>query len=750
MGRGTDIGMNSNKQHDTYNQNFTHPFMSLDGYTTIQSEHIELLASELAKREQPIISQFEPIADFEELYTFSEEHPTPIEFSEQYPAWRLESVAARVIEAIALIAHEPLNDLGWQSLARILLEHVEYLYTYPEAPTAREKLSAGSALALAGSVCVVMPQSELWRLAGFGRIAANLAEIAPTTSDTHVIQPLEAAFLLANALNLPILDSAVECYNTVLNCDFTTQNRFKFPLGDDTFFHYLNLEFPGLENVKSTFFKGNIVSAKSAYTAFCTEFSKNFKNTLHLGQTDTYNTAKLSLECLLKLSIYPTPPIYATTEIGIAALLFPEFRFSEQLLMLTSRRYKWIVDAFFYPDGFHKDTSLRSQLEAVTDFARFLQTYNKVQHPRHFQCAEQIKTFLEKQLEACFYIRQPDLSFPLVGANVPDNLDVVELNNINNFNQKNCDPQTLSYALPYTGYYIMRDSWASDAQYLLFDSGPLGKPGYEDKLSLVLHAHGRQLITHDRGNRYSDSSSTASERHNVILIDGKRQPIEPEIVPDPDTRWITTSEFDFVEGWYKTFDYHHKRSIFYVKGEYFILHDLVLADGKHSLEQIFHLDTCGEQFTATHIAQAWTRESGHSNIFIGAVDATNLEVKLDSNKLTYHAQRELPAVLNVVLFPMKPNIEQRPTIHSVSVNTDSDVLATGFTVKSNDVTDTFLISDDGFSKMSTSEIDEKVEFEGEYLFLRGDKFVMLNARYLKIGTKILADLNEPRKSYVKM
>ncbi len=724
--------------------------MSLDGYTTLQSKHIELLALELAKRKLPVIDQFEPITDFEELYTFSEEHPIPLEFAEQYPAWRLESVAARVIEVIALAAHEPLNDLGWRSLARILLEHAEYLWTYPEAPTAREKLSAGSALALAGSVCAMLPQSDLWRLAGFGHIAVNLAEVAPTTSDTHVIQPLDASFLLANTLNLPILDSAIDYYNKVLNCDFTTQNRFKFPLSDKTFFHYLNLEFGELEDVKSAFLKGDIASAKSAYTAFRTEFLKKIQDTTHLGRTDTFNSAKLPLECLLKLSIYPTPPIYATTEIGIAALLFPEFRFSEQLLMLTSRRYKWIVDAFFYPDGFHKDTSLRSQVEAITDFTRFLQTYDKMKHSSQFQSAEQMKALLEKQLETCFYIRQPDLSFPPIGTNVPDNLNFDELCNINNFNQRDSELQTLSYALPYTGYYIMRDSWASDAQYLLFDSGPLGKPGYEDKLSFVLHAHGRQLITHDRKNENGDSSSTASDAHNVILIDEKREPTESEIVPAPDTRWITTSAFDFVEGWYKTSDYHHKRSIFYVKGEYFILHDLVLGDGEHSLEQIFHLDACGEQFTAPHIGQAWTRESGHSNIFIGAVDATNLDVKLNDDRLTYSVQRKLPAVLNVVLFPMKPNVEQHPTIHSVSVNTDSDVLATGFTVQSHGVTDTFLISDDGFSKMSTSEIDEKIEFEGEYLFLRGDKFVMLNARYIKVGTKVFADLNEPRENYVNM
>lgn len=729
-------------------------FMSLDGYTTVQSKQVELLALELAERKLSVINQFEPIADFEELFTFSEAYPTPIEFAEQHPAWRLESVAARVIEAIAIAAHEPLNDIGWRSLARILLEHTEYLWTYPEAPTAREKLAAANALALAGNVCALLPQSELWRLAGFGRIAANLSEVALTSSETHVIQPLEASFILANKLNLPILDSAIECYNKVLNRHFSANNRLRFPLSDQTFFHYLNLEFPGLENVKSAFVKGDITSAKSAYTAFRTEFLKNFEDTSHLGKTDTFYTAKLSFECLLKLSIYPTPPIYATTEIGIASLLFPEFRFSEQLLMLASRRYKWIVDAFFYPDGFHKDTSLRSQVEAITNFARFLQTYNKIKHSCHFACAEDMRTLLEKQLEACIYICQPDLSFPPVGANVPDKLDVVELCNIMNFNRKDSEPHALSHALPYTGYYVMRDNWESDAQYLLFDSGPLGKHGYEDKLSFVLHAHGRQLITHSRKNKDADSPRTTSEAHNVVLIDGKRQSPEPEIAPASDTRWITTSAFDFVEGCYKTSDYHHKRSIFYIKGEYFILHDLVLGEGDHSLEQIFHLDTCCEQFTTPHIVpdigQAWTQEPGHSNVFIGVVNPTNLTVKLNGHRLTYHTQCELPAVFNVVLFPMKPNVEHHPEIHSVSVCADADVLATGFTVQSKGVTDTFLISDDGFAKMSTSETDEKIEFEGEYLFLRGDKFVMINGRSLKVGTKLLADLDEPRAHYVNM
>ncbi len=739
--------------------------MSLGVYSTVRSEQVSMLGLALAKREIPVIDQFEPIADFEELLTFAEAHPTPIEFAEAHPAWRLESVAARVIEALGIAAHESLDNAEWKSLAHILLEYMEYLYTYPQAPTDREKLAAGSALALAGSVCCMLPQSELWRLAGFGRIAATLTAVSPLSSDTHVIHPLEAAFLLASSLNLPILDSAIECYNTVLNRNFTYNNRINFPLSDKTFFGYLNLEFGGLEDVKSAVLEGDIAAAISKYTIYRKEFSKHFEEISQLEKTDTFGTAKSYLDCLLKLSIYPTPPISATTEIGIAVLLFPEFRPSEQLLVLVFRRYKWIVDAFFYPDGFHRNTALRSQSEAITDFSRFLHTYDKVHHSHQFECAAEMKALLEKLIETCIYICQPDLYFPPFGANVvSNNLDVVELCKIRNYNRKDfeyigsqrkngSEPQELSHALPYAGYYVMRDSWESDAQYLCFDCGALGKPGYEDKLSFVLFAHGRQLITHDRRNRVGNLSSMTSGAHNVILIDGKRQPAEPEIIPDLDTRWITTSTFDFVEGWYKSPTYHHKRSIFYVKGDYFILHDVVLGEGEHLLEQNFHLGSSDDKITTPHIVQSdgylWTREQGHSNIFIGAANTTNLDTMLDGNKLTYHGKRELPAVLNVVLFPTKLNVEHLPTVHSVSVRADADVLATGFTVKSNGITDTFLISDDGYAKMSTSETDEIIEFEGEYLFLRGDKFVMLNGRYLKVGNKVLVKLDEPCEHYVK-
>lgn len=725
--------------------------MLLDKYTTVQSNHIALLALELAKQDMPVIDQFEPIADLEELLTFAEANPTPIEYAEQNPAWCLESVAARVIETIGIAAHETLDKTEWEPLAKILLEHIEYLYTYSDAPTARERLAAGSALALASCVCEVLPQAELWRFAGFGRISVNLNEVSPHPSHTHIIQPIDAAFQLANTRNLPILVPAVQSYNSVLNRKLIQQNSVKFPLSDTMFFDYLNLEYSGLENVKSAYLQGDLTVAKSEYTKCRTVLIKTFGLTSHIEKTDTFSTANTYLECLLKLSIYPTPAIYGTTEIGNAALIFPEFRFSEQLLRLACRRYEWIIKTFFYLDGFHKDLLISSQAEAMRNFSKFLNINEKMQQNDYSECVEKLNTLLEKQTNACMNILQPDLSFPpFVTGSVRDRTDCIEKCNTGNVPLKNNEPKLSSQALPYSGYYIMRNSDESEAQYLCFDSGPLGKQCYEDKLSFVLYAHGRQLITHNFDNN-DDEPSKSSKSFNSILIDGegqiRSQTSESEYIPDPDTRWISTTTFDFVEGWYKAEKYHHKRSIFYVKGEYYILHDTVLGNGVHSVEQVFNLNT---SHIMQNVEQVRTQDAGHSNIFIGAADAEDISIRLDGNTLTFSTRRELPTVLNVVLFPLKPDVEALPKVRSISVSSDADVLSTGFTVESNGGTDTFLISDDGYAKMSTTDTEKEIVFEGEYLFLRGDKFVMINGRYLEVGKKVLTELDELCERYVNM
>ena len=693
----------------------------MENWTTLRIEHIQRLAQALAKRELPVISQLEPIADCEELITFSEANRTPIKFTPHHPAWRLESVAARVIEAVAVAAHEPLTELGYRELARILLEHAAYLYAYSDGEP-RPKLEAGSALALAGSVCASLPQSELWRLAGFGRISAVLAEVAPAPTDSHLILPIDIAFSLANVQNLPILASTVITYNAVLKRDFTPQHQFQLPLSDNTFFDVLNLDFPGMEAVKSAVLSDDISTAKSAYTAFRRDFVGGICNpdSVLSERSDTYTTAKTYLECLLRLSIHPTPAITATTEIGIAAHLLPEFRGSEQLRMLALRRYKWIADAFFHIDGFHKDRTLRAQVEAIADFARFLRFQPDTQ-------TEELRTLFEKLIATCIHLSKPDYSFPPLGPLPAPNFDAVELCTIADSSFQREDfpyPDTTSHALPNTGCYVMRDSWTPDAQYLFFDAHPL------EPSSLTLYAHGRHFTT-----------------GSVRVLDTTPAGSDPL-----DAQWITTPEFDWLEKWDQTLDAHHKRAIFYLKGEYFILHDLVLGEEAPTLEQIFRFNQETASYIAIEAGCVQTQDTRLSNLFIGVPDTTDLSIALDGDSVIYRSNRKSPAVLNTLLFPMRSGIKSHPTISDISVSTDADVLGSGFTLQLGDTTDTFLISDDGLAEMSAADIT----FVGEYLFLRRDasgasrQFVMLNGRFLKVGPNVLADLKEPRESYTQM
>ncbi len=699
--------------------------MLLEKWTTLRTEQIQLLAQELATQQIPLIAQIEPIADFEELLTFSEANPTPVEFTPQHPAWRLESVAARVIEGIAAAAHEPLTEFGYRELARILLEHAVYLYAYPDGDP-RPRLEAGSALALVGGLCASLPQSELWRLAGFGRVSTALTEVTPAPTDSHLTLPIDVAFSLANEQHLPILAAAIDTYNAVLKRNFTLKNRFDLPLSDSDFFDVLNLDFPGMEAVKAAVLADDIPTAKTAYTAFRRQFLKDFVGGVSnpdvplLERSDTYTTAKTYLECLLRLSIHPTPAITATTEIGIAAHLFPEFRGNEQLRKLALQRYQWIIDAFFHPDGFHKDRTVRAQAEAVADFARFLRLQSDEQ-------TKELQVLLEKLIATCIHLSQPDCSFPPLGPLPAPNFDVVELCAIADSSFKY--PDTTSHALPETDCYIMRDNWKPDGQYLFFDAQPKKHSKNADISSLALYAHGRQLAT------------------GTVRVLGTT----PTVSNALDIQWITTPAFDFVEKWCQAAAVHHKRGIFYLKGEYFIFHDLVLGAEAQTLEQTFHLGGGIDAQINTDTGHTWTEDARRSNLFIGATDTTDLTVALDGDSVIYLCDSEPPIVLNTLLFPMRPGVKTHPTISDIEVRTDADVLGTGFTLALPNTTDTFLISDDGLAEMSAADI----QFVGEYLFLRRDasgsvQFIMLNGRFLKVGPKVLADLAEPRESYVQM
>ena len=856
--------------------------MAPDTYSTITAESVERLAHTLARRDIHVIERFEPVADFEELITFTTENPTPLVHANRNPVWRLEPVSARLTETLAIAAHEPtIPDAGWKVLAQIILEHAEYLYTYHHSRHPRERLEAGAALALVSSLCHNLPQSSAWRLAGFARIAESIDKIDGFPS--YLIETIDAAFELAVSLDLPIFSEAIDRYNATLHRNLRWNKRTHFKLNNQEFFNHLDLRHPGLETVKSEWGQGRLEEAKLAYTSAKHLFlnSKDWSSFSRLlprvkdsweswfdqfpvpdvpdqegwrtgeaGQRAALEFPQLLIDRLTSPEIHNAMPFdmaksylegarylsayqglddtdfhVETSGIGVAALLFPEWWNRDQFLKLALRRYKWIHDVRILPDSLQAEGSNTNHHLALTCLFSFYQLARLC----GFRLPEDFNRRCEAMVEAIMYLSQPDNRPPGWDQRGSAVFSVSELCGVGHavFNREDFlymassgaagrPPNETSHAFPYRGHYVMRDHWCADAQYLVFDAGSLCSAHQHGvKLNFLLYAYGRPLIVNAGGFRTDDAAEDElhpSREYNTVIIDGIGQ-YRPalrheEQGPNPDTYWLTTPSFDFVEAWYKDGyaekdspgcnpNFLHKRSIFYAKGnapasnvacdrsasadtvadahksisvngEYFILHDLVLGDGEHSLEQIFHLASVSSDFVEVRDNNVVrTVEPNLTNLVIAPVDAGDLEVRLHcadtdavvggmvshneipSCKLTYAAKRALPTVMNTVLFPLRPGVRAVPELHPIEVISAPDVLATGFTVTHGQTIDLVLISDDGFAVMSTTD----VEFAGEYLFLRLDgkgqpqRVTIINGQFLKWGGDVLVELPEPRAHY---
>ena len=739
--------------------------MELDRYSTITLDQVRVLAEGLAQGEMPVIDRFEPVADYEELSTFAAENPTPVFSRDRDPVWRLESVATRLVEAFAIASHEPLLEGDWEVLARIIVEHAEYLYTYHNSAQRRSRLEAGAALALAGCCCHVIPQAAAWRFAGFARIA----EAAESTAPSYLVELVDASIEAALALHLPILDEAVKANNAAFNRDLRPEKLERLGLTEAEFFKQLDLDGEWLVGVKAELAIGNVERGRSAYEAFLRRRgcdSELYRVWKEYGGSEasrfaeiSFGSAKSCLERARRLTAQTescgsgitVQTVSETSDIGTAALVYPEWRNSEQLLALALRRSCWIVHTRFFPDGCHVDGSTGSQRGEFAHLWRFY----RLGKLGGVQFAPEFEAQVERILEAFIYLSQPDYCLPALGDGDRSETGAAEvcalgievfyrgdLRYIVSAGMEGEPPKKTSHAFPYAGYYVMRDCWRPEAQYLLFDTGRRGEGGcaFGDKLSFLLYAHGRRLIA---------APGIVGASKGVGME-------ESVYVPDPDTRWMSTPSFDFAEGWYKggygdddaVRDLVHKRSIFYVRGEYFILHDLVLGEGEHRIEQIFHLAPgCAERLEGGIV---WTVDPNSGNIVIAPTDTDGLEVTLGDGRtsqceLVYGMDRQLPTALNVVLFPLPPGTEVAPEIRLMEVDADADVLATGFSIAHGGFTDFVLISDDGFAEMATSEL----EFRGEYAFLRVDRegrplwWGMVHGEFLRWRGEVVASGQSP-------
>ena len=171
------------------------------------------------------------------------------------------------------------------------------------------------------------------------------------------------------------------------------------------------------------------------------------------------------------------------------------------------------------------------------------------------------------------------------------------------------EPETQSVAFHDGGYYVMRDGWTTNSNYLFFDCGPHGTlncgHAHADALSFELAVNGSTVLVDPGTYTYTGSQEMrdwfrSSNAHNTLTINdlSSSVPRGPfswlTIARSKCTWWITHERFDYVVGSHDGYKWlseptTHKRSIIFLKNNYWVLRDEVESTGPLQLRARFHL-----------------------------------------------------------------------------------------------------------------------------------------------------------------
>jgi hypothetical protein len=160
-----------------------------------------------------------------------------------------------------------------------------------------------------------------------------------------------------------------------------------------------------------------------------------------------------------------------------------------------------------------------------------------------------------------------------------------------------------SFIFPWAGHLISRSGYEADAHWSFFDMGPWGSGHqHNDKLHVSVAAFGRDLMVDcgrfayrgevaDKFRKYA----TGSQSHNVLLIDGKGQGPGPKVTEEPVSKkdYLITEDYDLGRGSFSDFnglegDVKHTRTLFYSRGDLWVVVDQVTTDRPRKIDALWH------------------------------------------------------------------------------------------------------------------------------------------------------------------
>jgi Heparinase II/III-like protein/Heparinase II/III N-terminus len=350
------------------------------------------------------------------------------------------------------------------------------------------------------------------------------------------------------------------------------------------------------------------------------------------------------------LSTYFSPNTHLTGEaLGLFFLgtLLPEFKEAKRWQDLGSRILIEQLPVHVRSDGVYFEQSSYYH-RYTTDFYLHFLLLSRV---NNFTLPPQVEESVVRLLDHLMYITRPDGTTPLFGDDDGGRLAMLDVRAANDFRgtlgigsvvfdrgdykfvagdaaeellwltgQEGLSrfdsivatqPPETSKAFHESGYFVMRDGWTSDSNYLLFDCGPHGSlscgHAHADALSFDLAARGRAILVDPGTYTYTGSKELrdwfrSSVAHNTLTIDGESSsvPAGPfswkHIAQATPLQWISRAQYDFVSGRHDGYERlgapaTHIREILFLKDKYWIIRDRVSTSGTHRYNLHFHFAT---------------------------------------------------------------------------------------------------------------------------------------------------------------
>lgn len=262
--------------------------------------------------------------------------------------------------------------------------------------------------------------------------------------------------------------------------------------------------------------------------------------------------------------------MYGLVKIGV---LYPLYKQSGEWFDYAMRMLQQELERQVYPepDCFQVELTTAYHNAVISEYMgliRFAKVYE-------ISLPEMFLSRMEKMLEVYVKLMRPDGLLPDINDGMDMSVGSIIANHKELFPQNRyfqwvCDeskadeykPEFTSVAMEYAGMMIMRNGWGEQDTWGFLDVAPFGTGHqHEDKLNLMIHAKGKNILT-ECGNYAYDGSemrkyAISSRSHNTVRVNGMDQYRrgsyhwnEEDINKKANMEYRIEDAFDYVTGVY--------------------------------------------------------------------------------------------------------------------------------------------------------------------------------------------------------